>query len=91
MCRHCLIAPDDVVLSIVPHSGVRNKENSNPSWQVTVPGDDDYQWRVQAYDGDLTSPWSGSRTVKVDATPPDTTIIRGPEDERIVVNGWPSA
>ena len=51
---------------------------SGTSWQVTVPSDADYQWHVQAYDGSLTSGWSGYRTVKVDATPPDTSITDGP-------------
>jgi hypothetical protein len=64
----------------ISRSGWSNSvsDHSGTSWQVTVPSDDDYQWRVQAYDGDLTSGWSGYRTVKVDATPPDTTITNGP-------------
>jgi len=64
----------------ISRSGWSNSasDHSGTSWQVTVPSDDDYQWRVQAYDGDLTSGWSGYRTVRVDATPPDTSITSGP-------------
>ena len=64
----------------ISRSGWSNSisNHSGTSWQVTVPSDADYQWHVQAYDGDLTSGWSGYRTVKVDATPPDTSITNGP-------------
>jgi hypothetical protein len=53
-------------------------DHSGTNWSPSVPSDDDYRWRVQAYDGDLTSSWSGYRTVRVDATPPDTSITDGP-------------
>ena len=53
-------------------------DHSGTSWSPSVPSDDDYRWRVQAHDGSLTSGWSGYRTVRVDATPPDTSITDGP-------------
>lgn len=55
---------------------------SGTSWQVNkVLSDADYQWQVQAYDGALTSGWSGSRTVKIDATPPTISISSGPQGD----------
>jgi hypothetical protein len=56
-------------------------DHSGTSWSPSVPSDDDYRWRAQAYDGDLSSGWSGYRTVRVDATRPDSTITSGPQGD----------
>lgn len=47
---------------------------TNTSWQVTVPDDGAYSWRVQAGDGELGS-WSNTWTFNVDAGPPNAPTI----------------
>ena len=51
------------------------------TYTAHVNNDADYVWRARAYDGQDYGPWSSARTVKVDATPPDTSILTGPQGD----------
>lgn len=39
-------------------------------WDVTLPHDGQFRWRLKAFDGQLESPWSAYATFRADTTPP---------------------
>ena len=63
---------------------------ANTSWQVTVPSNGSYSWRVRADDGAATSAWSGTRTFNIDASPPNepSVFISGSGCTGIPNNDW---
>ncbi|MBN1874899.1 MAG: CHAP domain-containing protein, partial [Anaerolineae bacterium] len=54
---------------------------TSTSWQVTVPNDGVYSWRVRAGDGELPSAWSETRTFQIDASAPT-------QASNVRPNGW---
>ena len=50
---------------------------SKTSWEVTLPQDGLYTWRVKAHDGMLESAWSTPRELGVDTVPPAVVMSPG--------------
>jgi PASTA domain/Bacterial Ig-like domain len=76
------LCSDPLCTSVVTTSPLTSTltNGSNGSWTISpAPSDGSYYWEARSHDtAGNVSPWSASRSVTFDRTPPTTTIDSGP-------------
>ena len=65
-------------ISYEANIGSQTTSTGGTAWNVTVPADSDYAWRVRANDGESYGAWSNTWTVRVDTERPVAQISSGP-------------